>query len=90
MNIFTGDDKVIEGEPEPGKIYTEQDFNRNIVIKAVNKSTLLSYLKLLIHLKSLLFLPTQAHAALIRDLINQESVDRPTDYCVRVTAMMEI
>ena len=44
-------------------------------IKAINPSE-----------KSIIFCATQAHAALIRDLINQESVDRPTDYCVRVTA----
>ena len=34
----------------------------------------------------IVFCATQDHAALIRDLINQESVDKPTDYCVRVTA----
>jgi type I restriction enzyme R subunit len=36
--------------------------------------------------KTLVFCANQAHAALIRDLINQESPNKTTDYCVRVTA----
>ena len=85
--IFTGDDKVIQGEPEPGKIYTEQDFNRNIVIKEREQKRVIELLKAInTSEKSIIFCATQAHAALVRDLINQESVDRPTDYCVRVTA----
>ena len=85
--IFTGDDKVIQGEPEPGKIYTEQDFNRKIVIEEREQKRVIELLKAInTSEKSIIFCATQAHAALIRDLINQESVDRPTDYCVRVTA----
>jgi type I restriction enzyme R subunit len=36
--------------------------------------------------KTLVFCANQAHAALVRDLINQESPIKKTDYCVRVTA----
>ena len=37
--------------------------------------------------KTLVFCATQSHAALVRDLINQEkTVTTNTDYCVRVTA----
>ena len=31
--ISTGENAVVEGEVEEGKLYTESDFNRNIVIK---------------------------------------------------------
>jgi type I restriction enzyme R subunit len=36
--------------------------------------------------KTLVFCANQAHAAMVRDLINQESPIKKTDYCVRVTA----
>ncbi len=36
--------------------------------------------------RMLVFCATQAHAALIRDLINQEVCHLDPDYCVRVTA----
>lgn len=85
--IFTGDDKVIQGEPEPGKIYTEQDFNKIIVIKERERKRIIELMKAInASEKSIIFCATQAHAALVRDLINQESVNKPTDYCVRVTA----
>jgi type I restriction enzyme R subunit len=85
--IFTGDDKVIQGEPEPGKIYTEQDFNKIIVIKERERNRIIELMKAInASEKSIIFCATQAHAALVRDLINQESVNKPTDYCVRVTA----
>ena len=36
--------------------------------------------------KSIVFCANQAHAAMVRDLINQESDSSSVDYCVRVTA----
>ena len=36
--------------------------------------------------KTIVFCATQYHAGMIRDLINQHSVNPPIDYCVRVTA----
>ena len=36
--------------------------------------------------KTLVFCANQAHAAMVRDLINQETPIKKTDYCVRVTA----
>ena len=36
--------------------------------------------------KTIVFCANQAHAALVRDLINQESNNTAVDYCVRVTA----
>jgi type I restriction enzyme R subunit len=36
--------------------------------------------------KTLVFCASIAHAGMVRDLINQESVNPPADYCVRVTA----
>ena len=36
--------------------------------------------------KTIVFCANQAHAAKIRDIINQESANKTVDYCVRVTA----
>lgn len=36
--------------------------------------------------KTLVFCATQNHAAVIRDLINEEKNSKNTNYCVRVTA----
>lgn len=85
--VYSPDDEILEGEVKEGKVYTESDFNKTIVIEArerkrvqdmlfnVNKSE-----------KTIVFCANQAHAALIRDLINQEVKPSSADYCVRVTA----
>ena len=36
--------------------------------------------------KTLVFSASIAHAGMVRDLINQVSINPPADYCVRVTA----
>ncbi len=36
--------------------------------------------------KTIVFCANQAHAALVRDLINQEAISKNIDYCVRVTS----
>ena len=36
--------------------------------------------------KTLVFCASIAHAGMVRDLINQLTVNPPADYCVRVTA----
>ena len=85
--VYTDDDEVLDGEPESGKLYTEGDFNRKIVIKERERIRVQEMLKAINPAeKTIVFCANQAHAALARDLINQESDDAAVDYCVRVTA----
>lgn len=84
---FTSDDHVIEGEVEAGKIYTEPDFNRIIEIKERETKRVQIFLSEINQKeKSLVFCANPAHAALVRDLINQNKTSREPNYCVRVTA----
>lgn len=84
---FTSDDHVIEGEVEAGKIYAEPDFNRIIEIKEREAKRVQIFLSEIDQKeKTLVFCATQAHAALVRDLINQNKTSREPNYCVRVTA----
>jgi len=84
---YTRDDEVLEGEVEEGYVYEGADFNTRIVIEARERKIVKEMLASINpDQKTLVFCANQAHAALIRDLINQESPSKPTDYCVRVTA----
>lgn len=85
--VFDGEDEVLAGEVEEGQEFAEAAFNRLIQIKdreLHRVRTLLNEIKL--NEKTIIFCATQAHAALIRDLINQEVQPRDQNYCVRVTA----
>ena len=85
--VFTEDDEVLEGEPESGKLYKEGDFNRKIVIQERERARVKEMLKSMnASEKTIVFCANQSHAALTRDLINQESDESAIDYCVRVTA----
>lgn len=70
--IYTSDDQVIEGEVEQGRLFIEPDFNRTIEIRereAKRVQILLSEINQ--NEKTIVFCANQAHAALVRDLINQ-------------------
>lgn len=85
--VYTPDDEVIDGEVEVGKVYEEKDFNKNIVIVERERKRVQELLTSINQQeKTLVFCANQAHAALVRDLINQEVPVKRTDYCVRVTA----
>jgi type I restriction enzyme R subunit len=84
---YTPDDAVVEGEVVPGKRYTESDFNRVIVIKEREAFRVREWMKQVdAREKTLVFCATQEHAAMVRDLINQNKVNPDPLYCVRVTA----
>lgn len=84
---YTSDDIIIEGEIEEGKIYEEPDFNRTIVIEAREAKRVKVFLSEINQKeKTIVFCANQAHAALVRDLINQYSESKDPFYCVRVTA----
>lgn len=85
--VYAPDDAVVQGEIEPGKRYAEKDFNRLIEIREREAYRV----KLLMEMidqreKTLVFCATQAHALLVRDLINQLKTSTDALYCARVTA----
>lgn len=84
---YTSDDRVVEGEVEEGRTYTESDFNRIIEIKAREKKRVKIYLEQANqNEKAIIFCATQDHAAAVRDLVNQLSDTNDPFYCTRVTA----
>ena len=85
--IYTSDDHVIEGEVEEGRLYTEDDFNKIIEIKAREAKRVQIYLDDANQAeKTIIFCATQEHAAAVRDLVNQCKESPHPNYCVRVTA----
>lgn len=85
--IYTSDDQIIEGEIEEGRLYTEPDFNISIEIKERETKRVQVFLgEANQNEKAIIFCATQAHAALVRELINQYKGSNNPNYCVRVTA----
>ena len=85
--VYTSDDEVIEGQVREGYVYEEKDFNKKIEIKARERKRVQDMLAAINqNEKTIVFCANQAHAAMIRDLINQEARNTSVDYCVRVTA----
>lgn len=85
--IYTSDDQVVEGRVEEGRVYYEAEFNRTIeIVERESKRVRVFLGEIDQKEKTLVFCATQAHAALIRDLINQLKQSQDPNYCVRVTA----
>jgi type I restriction enzyme R subunit len=85
--VYTPDDKLIEGEIEAKKLYTESDFNKIIEIKEREKKRVEIFMgQINQHEKTLVFCATQNHALAVRDLINQMKTSKDPNYCQRVTA----
>tara|TARA_B100000886_G_scaffold82_1_gene76 strand:+ start:3527 stop:5857 length:2331 start_codon:yes stop_codon:yes gene_type:complete len=87
--VYTGDDDILSGEEEinEGEVFEEKDFNKRIVIEEREKKRVQLMLDSINPKeKTLVFCASIAHAGMVRDLINQISVNPPADYCVRVTA----
>ena len=84
---YTPDDKVVQGEVEEGKRYTEGEMNRVIIIPEREKYRVKLFMdEIDQNQKTIVFCATQEHALQIRDLINQYKVSTDSNYCVRVTA----
>lgn len=86
--VYVGDDDV-EGEIDIpiGTKFTEDQINRIIEIKAREEYRVKLFLNMMNqNQKTLVFCATQIHAAAIRDLINQYSDSKNSNYCHRVTA----
>lgn len=90
---YTSDDTIVEGEIEEGKLYEEKDFNRTIeIVEREAKRVNIFLEEANQNEKAIIFCANQAHAALIRDLVNQNRKQKSgmlsevEAYCVRVTA----
>jgi type I restriction enzyme R subunit len=85
--VYTPDDTVVEGEIEAGKLYDEPDFNKIIEIKEREKKRVEILMgQINQNEKTLVFCANQAHALVVRDLINQSKTSPDPNYCQRVTA----
>jgi len=85
--VYTADDTVVEGEIEAGRRYQEADFNRVIEIPERERKRVEIFMSQIKPLeKTLVFCATQAHALMVRDLINQMKTSSDPNYCQRVTA----
>ena len=85
--VYTPDDTVVEGEIEGGKRYVESDFNKLIEIREREaKRVRILMDEINQNEKTLVFCANQAHALVIRDLINQMKAGTDPNYCHRVTA----
>jgi len=85
--VYTPDDKIVEGEIESGKLYTEADFNKIIEIKEREAHRVKLFMAQINQQeKTLVFCATQDHALAVRDLINQMKTSKDPNYCQRVTA----
>jgi type I restriction enzyme R subunit len=70
--VYTPDDKLIEGEIETRKRYTEPDFNKIIEIKEREAHRVKLFMdQINQNEKTPVFCATQDHALAVRDLINQ-------------------
>jgi type I restriction enzyme R subunit len=84
---YTSDDIIVEGEIEEGKLYEEKDFNRTIeIVERESKRVNIFLDEANQKEKAIIFCANQAHAGLIRDLVNQNAISKDPFYCVRVTA----
>lgn len=85
--VFTSDDTVVAGEIDEGRRYVEGDFNTEIVMEEREMSRVAEFMKQIDQRhKTLVFCANQAHAARVRDFINQVKTSTDTNYCQRVTA----
>jgi type I restriction enzyme R subunit len=85
--VYTPDDRLIEGEIETGKRYTETDFNKIIEIKEREAHRVKIFMgEINQNEKTLVFCASQDHALAVRDLINQMKTSKDPNYCQRVTA----
>lgn len=90
--VYTAGDAVtFKGEPEPGRVYKEGDFNRIITMPQREQKRVQYWMDHINPIeKTIVFCATQEHAGTVRDYINQYAVKKgwttnPT-YCVRITA----
>jgi type I restriction enzyme R subunit len=84
---YSSADKIVAGAVDEHYVYTEKDFNQKIQIVAREAARVKAFMDLSNPLdKTIVFCRDQAHALLVRDLINQYKNNPDVNYCHRVTA----
>jgi type I restriction enzyme R subunit len=84
---FTPGDTVIAGDIDPEHTYTEEEFNRRIVIRSREVARTRIFMEQMNPMeKTLVFCQSQEHALEIRDIINKLKTIPDPNYCHRVTA----
>ena len=79
---YTPDDAIVEAEVVPGKRYIESEFNRVIVIPEREEYRVKLFMnEINQNEKTLVFCATQAHALMVRDMINRVKTNK-----IRITA----
>ncbi len=87
--VYDGADEVIQGEVEEGDEFGEDKFNvpGGIQIPERERYRVRTFMDEIVQSeKTLVFCHGQPHAAMIRDIVNQEKDGTDPNYCVRVTA----
>jgi type I restriction enzyme, R subunit len=87
--VYTGDDDILAGEDEivKGEVFEEKDFNKKITIEGRERKRVQLMLDSInTKEKTLVFCASIPHARMVRDLINQLTVNPQADYCVSVTS----
>lgn len=86
--IYEPDDTVLSGNVVEGRTYTESDFYQGrIEMRDRDIARVKEFMQYIgKNEKTLVFCYNQAHAAAIRNIINQVSRSRNPFYCVRVTS----
>jgi len=85
--VYTPDDRLVEGEIETGKRYTEPDFNKIVEIMEREEHRVKLFMEQINQgEKTIVFCATQNHALAVRDLVNQMKTSKDPNYCQRVTA----
>ncbi|MFI5240601.1 MAG: EcoAI/FtnUII family type I restriction enzme subunit R [Candidatus Saccharimonadia bacterium] len=83
---YTADDEIVSGEVSKD-VYTKSDFNRIIRIKQREEHLVKIMLQEINNdQKTIVFCANEAHALLVRDLINKYKTNSHQNYCVRVTS----
>ena len=81
------DVEVIDGEPEEGREYQENEFNKIITILEREEDRVKRILEnIQDNEKTIIFCANQTHALRVRDMVNQNSNSKDPEYCVRVGA----
>ena len=85
--VYSPEDKLVAGEVNDGQRFTEDEMNRRVIIPEREESRVKELLSEIDQSqKAIVFCATQAHAAMVRDFINQHKSGSDVDYCQRVTA----
>ena len=85
--VYSPEDKLVAGEVNDGQRFTEDEMNRRVIIPEREESRVKELLSEIDQSqKAIVFCATQAHAAMVRDFINQHKTTGDVDYCHRVTA----